>query len=214
MPKPRVFGADYSVYVRSVRLALEEKGIDYELEPVDVFAASGPPASHLERQPFGRIPAFEHGDFRLYETGAITRYIDEAFAGPRLQPIDLRHRARMNQIVSIADSYLYPTLVWGIYVEQVSKPRDGISPDAARLASALAKAPVCLQAVAELMGDALWLAGPALSLADLYVAPMLHYFLMSPQGSEMMRAHDNLSAWWSRMDSRPSMARTRPAAPG
>ena len=43
MGKPIVYGADYSVYVRIVRLALAEKGIDYELVPVDVFAAEGIP---------------------------------------------------------------------------------------------------------------------------------------------------------------------------
>jgi glutathione S-transferase len=116
MQKPSVFGADYSVYVRAVRLTLEEKNIDYDLTPIDVFAKEGPPPSYLQRQPFGRIPAFEHCGFRLYETGAITRYIDEAFAGPSLQPVDARQRARANQIISIADSYIYPILVRGVYV--------------------------------------------------------------------------------------------------
>jgi glutathione S-transferase len=55
-----VFGAGYSVYVRSVRLALAEKGIDYQLEEVDVFAPDGPPPAHLLRQPFARTPAFEY----------------------------------------------------------------------------------------------------------------------------------------------------------
>lgn len=84
--KPRLFGADYSVYVRIVRLVLAEKGIDYDLVPVDIFAESGPPPGYLDRHPFGRIPAFEHEGFRLYETGAIARYIDEAFPGISLQP--------------------------------------------------------------------------------------------------------------------------------
>ena len=78
--KPRVFGADYSVYVRIVRLCLVEKRIEYELTPIDVFAEEGPPQSYLARHPFGRIPAFEHDGFSLYETSAIARYIDEAFA--------------------------------------------------------------------------------------------------------------------------------------
>jgi hypothetical protein len=39
---PRVFGADYSVYVRIVRLCLIEKGVNYELLPIDVFAKEGP----------------------------------------------------------------------------------------------------------------------------------------------------------------------------
>jgi glutathione S-transferase len=109
--KPTVFGAPYSVYVRSVRLTLEEKAIDYDLVPVDIFAAGDPPAEHLARHPFGKIPAFEHDGFRLYEAEAITRYIDEAFAGVPLQPADVRRRARMTQVISILDSYAYRTLV-------------------------------------------------------------------------------------------------------
>jgi|ERR1700730_9841038 len=92
--KPVVFGAPYSVYVRAVRLALEEKAVDYELVPVDIFAPSGVPPEHKVRHPFGKIPAFEHAGFRLYEASAITRYVDEAFPGPRLQPDDPLGRAR------------------------------------------------------------------------------------------------------------------------
>ena len=139
---PIVFGAPYSVYVRAVRLTLEEKGVDYELEPVDIFASQGPPAEHLRRHAFGKIPAFEHAGFRLYEAGAITRYVDEVFPGPRLQPDDLRARARMNQIISVLDGYVYRTLVWDIYVERVSRPAMGIAADEQKIANALPKA-VC-----------------------------------------------------------------------
>jgi len=43
---PTVFGAPYSVYVRAVRLSLEEKGVRYELVPVDIFALEGAPPEH------------------------------------------------------------------------------------------------------------------------------------------------------------------------
>src|SRR4051812_44225486 len=113
MPPPRLFGARFSVYVRIVRLALAEKQVDYELIELDVFAPHGPPADYLaERHPFGRMPAFEHDGFRLYETGAITRYVDEGFAGPALQPASPRMRARMSQVISVLDSYAYRPMVW------------------------------------------------------------------------------------------------------
>ena len=211
MGKPVLFGADYSVYVRSSRLALHEKGIDYDLVPVDVFAEGGPPKSYLARQPFGRIPAFEHDGFQLYETGAITRYIDEAFEGPNLQPADPQTRARVNQIISVADGYVYPMLVWGVYVEQVSKPARGEPGDETRIAASLFKAPVILKALADLMGDGLWLGGPALTLADLHVAPMLDYFVKAPRGLPMLDRHANLGDWWSRMQERESMRQTQPA---
>ncbi|MEN3147124.1 glutathione S-transferase N-terminal domain-containing protein [Neorhizobium sp. IRAMC:178] len=211
MRKPRLFGADYSVYVRTVRLVLLEKSVDHELVPVDVFASGGPPASYLERQPFGRIPAFEDGDFKLYETGAITRYVDEAFDGPALQTDTPRIRARMNQMIGIADSYVYPTLVWGIYVEQVSKPANGRQTDAARLTAALERAPTCLKALADLQNSA-WLCGDGISLADLHLAPMIDYFMKSPVANDLLGKHSGLMSWWERVSVRPSMLKTIPTS--
>ncbi|MFS8115691.1 glutathione S-transferase family protein [Rhizobium jaguaris] len=208
MEKPCLFGADYSVYVRIARLALLEKGVDHQRVPIDIFADGGPSASYLERHPFGRIPAFEHGDFRLYETAAITRYVDEAFDGPCLQPVALRQRARMNQIVSIADGYLYPHLVWGVCVERVTKPAKGIAADEERIAASLSKAAISLAALSDLIGDSAWFCGPDLTLADLYVAPMFDYFLMAPEGRKMIDHHPRLASWWSRIAARPSVGMT------
>lgn len=207
--KPIVFGAPYSVYVRAVRLALEEKGVAYELVPVDIFAPGGPPPEHMARHPFGKIPAFEHAGFSLYEAGAITRYVDEAFAGPPLQPADPRGRARMNQIISIVDSYAYRTLVWDIYVERIVRPATGSATDEARVAAAMPKAEVCLFALAALMGESPWLAGSVISLADLHAASILAPFLLAPEGEHLLSRQDRLSGWWDRVSTRPSFVRTR-----
>jgi glutathione S-transferase len=209
MNQPIVFGAAYSVYVRIVRLALEEKAVPYRLTEVDIFAEGGPPADYRARHPFGRIPAFEHDGFRLYETGAITRYVDDAFAGPRLQPDDIRERARMNQIVSILDNYAYRAMVWDVYVERVSRPRKGKTPDETRISAGLARANTCLDAIAALMDGAPFLAGRAVSLADLYAAPMFDCFISAPEGDAAVAARPALQHWWSAMSTRDSMARIR-----
>jgi glutathione S-transferase len=211
MEKPRIFGAPYSVYVRIARLALTEKGVAYELVPVDIFAEGGPPRGYLDRHPFGRIPAFEHDGFSLYETSAIARYIDEAFEGPKLQPSAPRERARANQLISIADNYAYPHLVWGIYVERITKLEQGAVADEEKIADALPKARSCLAAISALMGDKPWLAGHEPTLADLYAAPMFDYFLRSPEGKRLIQEHDNLAGWWSRIALRPSMITTAPS---
>ena len=189
LAKPRLFGASYSVYVRIARLSLLEKGIPHELIPVDVFAKDGYPADYLRRHPFGRIPAFEHAGFWLFETNAITHYVDEAFNGPALQPTEVRDRARCNQLISIADNYAYPHLVWGIYVEQVSKPKRGECPNRARVASALAVATTCLRTMEDLIGENQWLVGSSITLADLHAAPMFAYFLQATEGRELLSEH-------------------------
>jgi len=207
--KPIVFGAPYSVYVRAVRLALEEKGVRYELVPIDIFASEDVRAEHKARHPFGKIPAFEHCGFRLYEAGAITRYVDEVFPGPALQPDSPRGRARMNQIISILDSYAYRTLVWDIYVEGVSRPAMGATADEQRIADALPKAEVCLSALSKLMDEALWLAGSAISLADLHAAPIFAVFRLAPEGARLLSRESHLMRWWDRISTRPSFLRTQ-----
>lgn len=208
--RPKLFGASYSVYVRIVRLALFEKGIAYDHVPIDIFAAEQVPVHYRELQPFGRIPAFEHAGFSLYETGAISRYVDEAFDGPSLQPTSADARARCNQLISIADNYAYPNLVWGIFVERISKPKRGEVADEDRVRAATTVARTCLKAITAIMGDNRWLAGPDVTLADLYAAPMFAYFLMAEEGMTMLLEHPSLERWWSRIAERPSMLASEP----
>ncbi len=207
---PRLYGADYSVYVRIVRMALFEKGVAYDLLPVDIFAATSTRDAHLARHPFGKIPAFEHGDFHLYETGAITRYVDEAFDGPPLQPADVKSRARMNQIISIADGYIYPHLVWGLYVECIEKPKRGEVADEGRVEKARGIARISLDVLTGLLAEQRWMCGDRLTLADLYLAPMIDYALEVPEFCEMFAEYRKLGDWWQRMTALDSFRETQP----
>lgn len=209
MRAPIVFGAPYSVYVRIVRLTLEEKGVSYDIDPVDVFAEGGPGEDHLKRHPFGKIPTFEHDGNTIFETGAIARYIDEAFDGPLLQPDTPLLRARMNQAIGLLDAYGYRAMVWDIFVERVERPAEGTPADEAKIAAALPVAETCLSALERLSPDSRWLAGDAISLADLFAAPMFAYFLQAPEGAEMVSRYPRLSAWWAAMSRRPSFAATQ-----
>jgi glutathione S-transferase len=205
--RPTVYGARYSVYVRSVLLALTEKDVAHDVVEVDVFAEGGPPPEHRRRHPFGKIPAFEHGGFRLFETPAILRYVDEAFPGPALQPADARGRARMMQAIGVLDSYAYRCWVWDIYVERVSKPKRGVAADEARIAAALPKAETVAATLDDILGDRAFLAGDGVSLADLHAAPMLGYFERAPEGATLIARHARLSGWWRRLAARPSVVR-------
>lgn len=210
MADPTLFGAAYSVYVRIARLALHEKAVAYRLVEVDVFSEGGLSADYLERQPFGRIPAFEHDGFRLYETAAIARYVDEAFAGPPLMPPDPKGRARVNQIVSLLDSYGYRPMVWDLYVERVVAPRQGRTSDEAKIAAALRRIESCLKALDELaVSSGPYLSGTAPTLADLHAAPMIAYLALAPEGKTILERAPRLARWWPIMRARPSMAATR-----
>src|SRR5690606_33774354 len=66
MAKPVVYGPAYSTYTRTCRLALEEKGADYDLVEVDIFSGANTTPEHLARHPFGKVPAFAHDGLELY----------------------------------------------------------------------------------------------------------------------------------------------------
>ena len=201
-PSVVLYGASYSVYVRIVRIALHEKSVPYDLVPVDVFAEEGGPPAHLERHPFGRIPAFEHDGFAIYETSAITRYVDEAFSGPSLQPHALRDRARMNQIIAMLDNYAYLPMVWDVYVQRVL---EGEAVDEARIASGMEKARTFFMALSSLLGTGNRLSGPEPSLADFHAAPMFGLFEEAPEGAALIREFQPIQAWWERTKARPSV---------
>lgn len=204
-----LYGASYSVYTRIARLALEEKGVGYELKEVEIFGPSGVPAEHLERHPFGRIPALDHDGFRLYETAAITRYVDESFSGPALQPNLPTARARMNQIISVLDSYAYRPMIWGVFVQRISIPREGGKADEQVIECALPAATKCLEVLQAQLGKRRYLVGDALTLADLHAAPMLMYFAATPEGKRMMADHPSVSRWLTDILKRASMGRTK-----
>ncbi|HEY3146973.1 MAG TPA: glutathione S-transferase family protein [Dongiaceae bacterium] len=203
MGRPKLFGASYSVYVRIARLALEEVGVPYDLVEIDIFAEDKVPADYAERHPFGRIPAFEHDGFRLFETDAIVGYVVDCFGGGALLPSDVKERARMRQIMRIMDNYGYRSLVWGIHVEEAERNRAGLlTPDEIGLAQK------CLSVLESLTAPE-FLVGTPLSLADLWVLPMLAYLDLTPTGQTLLYEHPKLRAWLSRMQDRPSVQATR-----
>ena len=209
MSDPVLHGLSRSVYTRIARLALEEKGVRYTLEEVEIFGPHGAPAEHRARHPFGRIPVFEHDGFMLYETGAITRYVDETFTGTRLQPQEPRARARMNQVVAIADSYAYRPMVWGVFAARIVAPQAGAEVNETIVADALAKSRTCCLVLEEILGSKRYFTGEEVTLADLHALPILLYFSLTPDGAATLASHRRLRAWLDNMASRPSVQRTK-----
>ena len=207
-----LYGYRYSVYSWIARLALEEKGVGYRWIEVDPFADDVPP-SYLALHPFKRVPALIHDEFQLYETGAITRYLDEAFPGPRLQPAEPRHRARCDQLISIVDRYVYWPLVRQVFSHRVFRPRFALPSDAAELQKGLQAAPAVLAALDRIASDTGYLCGTSLSLADIHLAPMIGYFVLTDEGDALLKQHPNLTAWWSTMSARPAYRATTPTLP-
>jgi glutathione S-transferase len=205
-----IYGPNYSTYVRSVRLLLEEKGAAYELVEVDTLKGESKTPDHLRRHPFGLVPAFAHDGFELYETDAILRYLDKVAPGPSFTPADPKACARMDQLMGVIDAYAYPNMITKLVVQRVVMPMLGAVPDEELIKSAEPKIQSCIAEFERLMGEGPYLAGASPSLADLLLAPVMAYFSGTPEGQGMLEPHAGLQRWWREMETRPAMSRTAP----
>lgn len=90
-----------SPYAISAFVALREKGLDFELETVDLDAGKNKELSYTGKALTGRVPCLVHNDFMLTESSAITEYLDEMFPAPEhraLYPVLPQKRAIARQI--------------------------------------------------------------------------------------------------------------------
>jgi glutathione S-transferase len=203
-----VHGIPGSPFLRSVEVTLKEKGAEYRLNVMSPADMKTP--QHLGMHPFGRIPIFEQGDFRLYETQAIVRYLDEIFPNPPLTPGNPRARARMNQVIGIIEWYFFPKAAAPIAFNRIIGPKLlGLPSDEAAIAEAMPMARTCFAELDRLLDDKPYLAGDTVSLADIVLASQLDLLCDTPEGAQLISG-TRLESWLDRMRARPSFVATQP----
>lgn len=207
MPEFTIHSVPGSPYGRAVLVALEEKKAAYRVRPVAAGGLKTEP--HISLHPFGKIPAIEHGDFRLYETQAILRYIDRIIPTPALTPTDAHVAARMDQVMAITDWYLFQGVANIIVFQRIVLPRLlGGSADEALVASAMPQAATVIEEIARLLGDNRYMTGEDFTLADVHLAPQLSILSETPEGESLMASYPKLRAWIARVEARPSFVAT------
>ena len=203
----KLYGFPASSYVRTARLALEEKNVAYEMVPVQI----GSP-ENLALQPFGKIPALSHGDFHIYETAAICRYVDEAFDGSALQPPDVKGCALMEQWISAANAYYDRDMIRAVVLERFAPRLFGREANEAKIAEAMPRIARQMEVLEAWLDERAYLAGDPVSIADFFMVPIIGYFQMTPEGGPLCEGAASVMRWWDKMSSRPSFAATVPPA--
>lgn len=194
-----------SSYGLSARVILEEKGVAYERVVID--GASLKSGTHIANvHPFGKVPALFHGDFHLYETAAIARYVDEAFDGPALQPTSVKDRAQMQKWINITGQYLYSAVISDLVMQRLA-PKIGVFGGVTDESVISAAVPVIGHQL-DLMQQALsddssYLAGD-FSLADIMVATVVQYIGLTPESTALFGDRPSVAEWVGRVTSRPS----------
>jgi glutathione S-transferase len=97
-----------SPYALVAFVSLLEKGLQFDLKPLELFAKAQHEASFASTSITSRVPTLVHDGFALSESSAICEYVDESFAGTRLYPTDLHDRARARQVQAWVRSDLMP----------------------------------------------------------------------------------------------------------
>lgn len=194
-----------SPYARAIIAVLFEKQATFRVAGLAPGTLKSEP--HILRQPFGKIPAIEHGDFVLYETQAILRYIDRILPSPGFTPSDPRRAAQMDQLLNIVDNYLFRGVGNVIGFQRVVGPLVlGRPTDEAACTAAMPDGHVVMAELSRLLGDQPYFTGDSPSLADFMIAAHMDFLTTGPEWAELTAGRDNLVDWFDAMIARPSLA--------
>ncbi|SDC26846.1 glutathione S-transferase [Sphingomonas sp. YR710] len=179
----------------SVRWALEEAGLDYDVRLLSFGAMKEPP--HLAHQPFGQIPTYAEGDLVLFESGAIVLHIAEHHGG--LLPDDAKARARAITWMFAAVSTMEPPIV---HRESAILTERDESWHEHRLPTLENRIRDRLDQLSHRLGGADWLDG-AFSAGDLMMISVLRRL----KSSALLDEYPNLSLYVARGEARPAFQR-------
>lgn len=205
--RPMLYGFDGSTYVRTVKMVLADKGIDFDQAQVNVLEGEPRQPEHLARHPFGKVPVLDIDGIRIRESAAICQYLEDTHPEPALVPGAPKHRAKMNEAISLINAYGYDALM-GVAGYHLFPDLIGGQDDAAH-AAAMDRSKTLLTLLIETKGDAAWLAGDQPTLADYFLAPILFYVSLTPDKDAVFGV-PGVAAWWEAMQGVETFKATEP----
>jgi len=185
---------------RKVRIALLEKGLEFERINVDLTKREQKNPEYLKIHPFGQIPALDDEGFIIYDSTVINEYLEDEYPYPSLMPSDSEGRARARLLEDLRDSHFNPYFV---HIMQEMRKSEG-ERDAQRIDSARLEIARCFDRIERELHGKEYLAGP-FSLAD--VAFMSNIDLLDRFNIPVDAGkYSKTVAWIARLKSRPSFA--------
>ncbi len=182
---------DLCPYVQRARIVLEEKAVPHEIAFIDLARK---PDWFLAISPLGKVPVLLVDGRPLFESAAITEYLDEITPGSLL-PADLFEKARHRGWIAFASSTL--DNIGGFYSasdeEAWETKRRALMEKFRRIETTL--------------GDGPFFAGPAFSMVDAAFAPIFRYFEVFERIGDfgIFRRTPATDAWRSALAARASV---------
>ena len=199
---PTLYGTLGSPFVRKAVVALTEKGIDYEHDPVVPF---GPNPEYRKISPLGKIPAFRDGDRTLADSSVIIAYLERMHPEPPLYPSDPYEYARALWFEEYGDGGLAPILGTKIFFARVIGPRFFNQPtDEAVVKKVLdEEVPPLFDYLEKEIDDRKFLVGSRFTIADIGIATMFVNFQLAGCSIDAKR-WPKLAAYVEGIHNRPS----------
>ncbi|MFS2111661.1 glutathione S-transferase family protein [Sphingomonas sp. Sphisp140] len=114
-----IIGNHVSPYARKVFVALDHKGVDYEMDPIVPFYGT---EDFTRVSPLRRIPVLIDGELVLNDSTVIAEYVDERWPEPPLMPRSPADRARARWMEEFADSRLGDLIIWRLFYQRTIVP--------------------------------------------------------------------------------------------
>jgi glutathione S-transferase len=202
--------ASGSPYAWRVWLALEHKGVPYELKTLSFDTGDLKTPEFLALNPRHRVPVLVDDGFALYESAAIVEYVEDRWPdAPRLFSADLHERAVQRRLIREADQYVVEPLERLVTAVLFTKPEERKPETIARACGELREELAFWERATA--GD--YLAGPV-SAADYTLYPELalvqRMASRNPGVIPADLAGPNVAAWMHRMETLPIVQRTWP----
>lgn len=175
--------------------ALEELGLPYQVHWMDYAAKAHREGPNRAVNPFGRVPSLEYGALRIFESAAIVLYLYEHVGRA---PQDAHARAELNQWCFAALNTVEPVLAEQMRWNAVWRDRPG---RAERYPEVLEQVAERLDALEQTLANKPWLTGNELSPADILMATVLNYGMLTPGTYD---GHPNVAAYIARAHARPA----------
>lgn len=193
-----------SSYVQKTKIALREKGIEFEVKSPEMSDGKFGGSTFLEANPRAELPALIDGDVRVFDSTIILEYIEDKWPDPPLLPKHPAERARVRMIEEVMDTY-YEPFNWGLAEINFFGRAKG---ELAERITSNAKEQLikCYQWLDKQLGDREWFNGDRFGWGDLSVAPHVNLSVVALQIAP--EESSSLANWFKRVSARPSVAQT------
>ncbi|HKA31953.1 MAG TPA: glutathione S-transferase family protein [Candidatus Binatia bacterium] len=196
----KLYHSPASTNSRKVRIALIEKGLEFERVPIDLAKKEQKTPEYLKIHPFGQVPALDDEGFIIYDSTVINEYLEDEYPYPPLMPKDSDGRARARLMEDFRDNHFNIAFI-RIFRELRGKPENERDPKA--IDSAKGEIANYFERLDKELQGKEYLAGE-FSLAD--IAFMANLDLLEKFDIQVDPKNKNVIAWIARLKARPSYA--------